>query len=85
MFDVLGDAIMGGHAKDARQEDGLIVHLNETHAGDGNLNYGAYLTRMAQLAPDTYLIIEHTPPELVEDARDYILAEAKKVGVSFVA
>jgi sugar phosphate isomerase/epimerase len=83
MFDLLGDVIMGGHAKDARQEDGLIVHLNETHAGDGNLNYGVYLTRLNQLDPDTYLVIEHTAPELVEEARDYILAEADKAGVSF--
>ena len=85
MFDLLGDVIMGGHAKDARQEDGLIVHLNETHAGDGNLNYGAYLTRMAQLDPATYLVIEHTSMDLVPAARDYILAEAAKVGVIFVS
>lgn len=85
MFDLLGDVIMGGHAKDVRQEDGLIIHLNETYAGDGNLNYGVYLTRLAQLDPDTYLVIEHTAMDLVLRARDYILAEASKVGVSFVS
>ena len=85
MFDVLGDVIMGGHAKDAKQEDGLIVHLNETYAGDGNLDFGAYLTRLDQLDPDTYLVIEHTAIDIVPTARDYILAEAEKAGVSFIA
>ena len=84
MFDLLGDVIMGGHAKDARQEDGLIVHLNETYAGDGNLDYGVYLTRMDQLDPDTYLVMEHTEMDNVPAARDYILAQAEKVGVSFI-
>jgi sugar phosphate isomerase/epimerase len=83
MFDLLSDVIMSGHADDVRQEDGLIIHMNETYAGDGNLNFGVYLTRMAQLDPDLYLIIEHTKADLVPKARDYILAEAAKVGVSF--
>jgi sugar phosphate isomerase/epimerase len=85
MFDLLGDDLLGGHAKDVRQEDGLVVHLNETYAGDGNLDYGVYLQRMARLAPDTYLVMEHTAPEHVAAARDYILAEAVRVGVTFVS
>jgi L-ribulose-5-phosphate 3-epimerase len=84
MFDLLDDNLMGGHAKDVRQEDGLIVHLNETYAGDGNLNYGVYLTRMAELAPDIYLVMENTLIDKASVARDYILREAEKVGVNFV-
>lgn len=85
MFDVLGEHVDAAHAKDARQEDGLIVHLVERPAGDGNLNFQAYLTRMDQLDPDLYLLIEHTAWELVPKARDYVLAQAEKAGVSFVA
>jgi sugar phosphate isomerase/epimerase len=85
MFDLLGDCLLGGHAKDVRQEDGLVVHLNETYAGDGNLDYGVYLQRLSQLDPDTYLVIEHTTLEQVPAARDYILAGAEKVGVSFIS
>ena len=84
MFDLLGDHILGGHAKDVRQEDGLVVHLNETHAGDGNLNYGVFLQRLNLLDPDTYLVMEHTAPDQVPAARDFILAAAEKAGVVFV-
>jgi len=85
MFDLLGDCLLGGHAKDVRQEDGLVVHLNETYAGDGNLNYGVYLQRLSQLDPDLYLVVEHTPPEQLPAARDYILAEADRIGVTFIS
>lgn len=85
MIDLLGDCLLGGHAKDVRQEDGLVVHLNETYAGDGNLDYGVYLQRLSQLDPGTYLVMEHTSPEQVTAARDYILTEAERVGVEFLS
>jgi sugar phosphate isomerase/epimerase len=85
MFDVLSGMIIGGHAKDARLDDGLIIHMVESYAGDGNLNFGVYLTRLDKLDPGLYLVIEHTKPDMLPKARDYILAEAAKVGVSFVS
>ena len=85
MFDLLSDVIMGGHAKDVRQEDGLIVHLDETYAGNGNLNYGVFLTRFAQLDPELYLMLEYCPADKMEWARDFVYAEAAKVGASFIS
>ena len=85
MFDLLGDHLLGGHAKDVRQEDGLVVHLNETHAGDGNLDYVVYLQRLNQLDPDVYLVMEHTAAENVPAARDHIFAAAEEAGVAFIS
>lgn len=81
LFDVLGPYIMGAHAKDALLEDKLIVHMNETPAGVGNLDYEVYLKRLDGLGRPVDLIIEHTPEEMIADAKKFILEKANKVKV----
>lgn len=83
MFDVLGKFIEGAHAKDVYLEDRLIVHLNETYASNGNLDYETYLRGLDQLDENIFLTLEHTEESLIPKARDYILDKAEKIGVSF--
>lgn len=85
MFDVLGNHIVGMHAKDIRLEDRLIVHLNETHAGNGNLDYETYLRRVKPLnkGKDLCFLIEHTEGSLIPEAKEYVEEIARKVGLIF--
>ncbi len=83
MFDVLGDFIIGAHAKDVYLEDELIVHLNETYAGNGNLDYQTYLKRLAQLGENIVLTMERAEESVIPKAKKYILDIAEKVGASF--
>ncbi|HZW33460.1 MAG TPA: hypothetical protein VFF52_22265, partial [Isosphaeraceae bacterium] len=85
IFDTLPPhVIVGLHAKGVAIEDRLILHLNETYAGadDDLLDYRTFLRRAAVLGPDTDLVIEHTPLDLIPRARSYLLQAASEVGVT---
>lgn len=86
MFDVLAPGyILGAHMKGIEIEDRLAIHMNETPAGaeTDRLDHVAYLTEVAKLPASTYLVIEHTPADLIPRTRDFVLAKAKEAGVSF--
>ncbi len=86
MFHLLAPGyILGAHSKGIEIEDRLAIHMNETPAGaeTDRLDHVTYLREMAKLPPDTYLMIEHTPVDLIPRTRDFVLAKAKEAGVSF--
>ena len=86
MFEVLEPRyLLGAHAKGVAIEDRLVIHMNETPSGaEGDvLDCVTFLRHVAKLPADTYLVIEHTPLDLIPRARDYVLAKAKEAGVSF--
>jgi hypothetical protein len=86
MFDVLEPRyLLGAHAKGVNIENRLVVHMNETVAGaEGDwLDYVVFLRHMARMPKGTYLVIEHTPLDLIPRARDYVLAKAREAGVEF--
>ena len=58
-FARLGPHIKCCHAKDITLSGKLTVHLDETRPGLGALDYGAFLRCLAQLDPDTPLMLEH--------------------------
>ena len=80
----LGSRIRSCHAKDVAAEPRLTVHLNETMPGRGALDYAVYLQELAQLDPDTPLMIEHLQTaEEYEQAARHIRPVADRVGVVF--
>lgn len=87
MFELLAPGyILGAHSKGIEIENRLAIHMNETPAGAATdvLDHVAYLKEVAKLPANTYLVIEHTPVDLIPRTRDFVLAKAREAGVSFV-
>ena len=61
--------------------NGAQVHFEETFAGDGSLNYQAYLSELAKLDRDVPLMFEHFPERQQEWARDYVYEQASALGI----
>lgn len=81
MFARLGDAIMNAHAKDVKLEDDLNIHMRDAYVGDGGLDFVTFVRSFNELHPDGYMIIEHTPVDLIPKARENLIAAAKSAGV----
>ena len=59
-FDLLGDLIVGAHAKDAILDPThWVVKIDEVPPGKGTMDYETYLRRISELDPKTVLTIEH--------------------------
>lgn len=61
-FALLGPWIVSCHAKDVVMQGGpgnISFHLDEVVPGEGNLDYGAYLTEIDRLGRDVPLMLEH--------------------------
>lgn len=61
-FALLGPWIVSCHAKDIVMKGGpgnISFHMDEVVPGDGNIDYGAYLTEIARLGRDVPLMLEH--------------------------
>ncbi len=67
----LGPHIVSCHVKDIILRDKLTVHLQETPAGTGRLDYVTYIREVSRLDPDTPFMLEHLRSE-----KDYDLAAA---------
>lgn len=83
LFDTLHNNFVSGHAKDIIVEKKFVVHIGETYAGNGNLDYDTFLRRLNQeLSEDSYLLVEHTKNQDIPKAKKYIEEKAKKLGIS---
>ena len=81
-FDLLGENIMGCHAKDTYIiPDRQTVLVQEVCPGKGVLDYRAYLTRMSRLAWPRALEPEHIADEEYPEAKAYIERMAAETGV----
>ncbi len=80
-FHKLGPYVVSCHAKDIKMVNGAQVHFEETFAGDGGLDYRAYLSEIAQLDRDVPLMFEHFPERQQGWARDYICEQAAALGL----
>ena len=81
IFDLLGEDIVGAHAKDFRLEDRMLVDLQEVPPGQGILDYETYLVRLSRLSWPRTLMLEHFPAEEYPAAKRYIEETAARVGV----
>jgi len=81
-FDLLGEDIVGCHAKDTYiWPDKQTVHVQEVCPGKGVLDYDTYLVRMSRLSWPRALEPEHIEPEEYPEAKAHIEKIAAKTGV----
>ena len=71
-FAVLGDHILCAHARDAWLEPGLDMHIRTGGAGDGILDYHAFLRCVRDRNPAMSLLIEHAAEEGIDRYLQYI-------------
>jgi sugar phosphate isomerase/epimerase len=84
-FDMLGENIMGCHAKDTYiWPDSQTLHIQEVAAGRGVMDYETYLVRMSRLKWPRTLNPEHVPDEQILESYEYIKKVAVKVGVKIL-
>ena len=81
-FDLLGEDILGCHAKDTYIiSDQQTVHVQEVCPGRGVLDYETYLVRLSRMKWPRSLLPEHIPGDQYIEAKAYIEKVAAKVGV----
>jgi len=81
-FDLLGEDIVGCHAKDTYVlPHSQTVHVQEVCPGRGNLDYETYLVRLSRMKWARALLPEHIPGDQYSEAYAYIRKVADSVGV----
>lgn len=82
-FDKLGPWIASCHAKDLRWITELSLRFQECPLGEGTIDYGTYLKRLARLPGDVPLMIEHMNGEAEYDrCKDYLFKVAGENNVA---
>ena len=81
-FDLLGEDIMGCHAKDTYVlPHSQTVHVQEVCPGRGRMDYETYILRLSNMKWPRSLLAEHFPAEQNPEAYAYMRKVATKVGV----
>lgn len=82
-FDLLGENILGCHAKDTFiWPDKQTVHVQEVCSGRGVMDYETYLVRLSRMKWPRTILPEHVPEDQLIEAAQYIRKVAAKVGVT---
>lgn len=81
MFDVLGEHIVSGHAKDSIIQDRLTIHIDTGSPGTGTLDFDTYLRRMDALDPSYPLIVEGASYDEWPAAAQFLHGRAQKLGI----
>lgn len=81
MFDVLGEHIVSGHAKDSQIEDRLTIHIEAGCPGTGTLDFNTYLRRMEALDPSYPLIVEGASYEQWPAAARFLNQAANELNI----
>jgi sugar phosphate isomerase/epimerase len=83
-FDLLHDYIMCADCKDIRVEDEKQVFLSSKYyAGDGLINWPAYVTLMGSLPARTPLFIEHVPEADVPQVKRFLDGIVREAGLAW--
>ncbi|MBZ0286448.1 MAG: sugar phosphate isomerase/epimerase, partial [Anaerolineae bacterium] len=80
-FDVLAPYISTVHVKDYDLEDRFVVHISEAVIGTGMMDFETIISRMQQVQPDGYLVIEHLPQALIPLAKRNLTQKINDMGV----
>jgi len=81
-FDLLGEDIIGCHAKDTFiLRNKMLAYITEVPAGEGVQDYETYLVRMSRMKWPRTLLLEHLPAEKYPAVKTFIEKTAAKVGV----
>lgn len=81
MLRTVGHHVIGGHAKDVRIEDRLVVHINECAAGTGLLDYPTFLQEVEAVGTDLPLVVEHCATEELPQVSQFLHQTAREVGI----
>jgi sugar phosphate isomerase/epimerase len=85
-FDLLGESILGCHAKDTFIEPDIqTLHIQEVCPGRGVMDYETFLACMSRMKWARALFPEHIPDEQFPEAFAYIRKIAEKTGVKIHA
>ena len=83
-FDLLGEDIIGCHAKDMFcDRTTMLINIFEVPAGQGVQDYETYLVRMSRMKWPRTLLLEHLASEKYPAVRAFVEKTAAKVGVKF--
>ena len=80
-FAKMGPHILSCHAKDIQMVRNAQVRFEETFAGDGGLDFKAYISELVKIANDAPLMHEHFPERQQNWALDFLYEQAAEVGV----
>ncbi|MFA6472545.1 MAG: sugar phosphate isomerase/epimerase family protein [Candidatus Latescibacterota bacterium] len=81
-FDLLGENILGCHAKDTYiVPDKMLAYITEVPPGKGVQDYETYLVLLSRMKWPRTLLIEHIQQDEYAPAKAFIEETAKKVGV----
>ena len=81
-FDLLGEDIIGCHAKDTFiLKNKMLAYITEIPPGQGVQDYETYLVRMSRMKWPRTLMLEHFNTEDYPPAKAFIEKTAAKVGV----
>lgn len=81
IFDAMGALAPVCHVKDIAVGSGLVLHLDETVPGEGELDLAAALRRFHAHHPEGYALVEHLPPDLIPRAAENVRRIASEAGV----
>ena len=81
IFEVMGPISAIGHCKDARVADGLVLHIEETVPGEGDLDLTTALRCWHELYPDGYMLLEHLPDAMYPRASANVHRLAAAAGI----
>ena len=82
IFDVMGPIAPVAHIKDIKVQNGLVLHLDEEVAGEGELDQAVMLKRFDALHPDGYGLIEHLPMSKIPLANANVRRIAAENGIN---
>ena len=80
-FAKMGPYIMSCHAKDTQMVRNAQVRFDETFAGNGGLDFKAYISELVKIENDAPLMHEHFPERQQNWALDFLYEQAAEVGV----
>jgi sugar phosphate isomerase/epimerase len=82
IFDELGALAPLAHIKDLKVSNGLVLHIDQTVPGEGELDSALVLQRFDARYPDGYGLIEHLPLEKIPQAVANVRRIAAEAGIS---
>ncbi len=80
-FDILGENIMYGHAKDVYWKQEMLPSFEWVVAGTGCMDFETYLVRLSRMRYARTLYLEFLPEKQYPLAKKHIEKTAKRVGV----
>lgn len=81
-FELLGEDICYAHCKDVKLKPDMLPAFEWVVVGTGTMDYEQYLARLSRLKATRALFLEFLPTDKYPEAKKYVLATAKKVGVT---